>query len=112
MGLWSSKPVPYSDVCSVCLEPRPDEIKTWREKQYFIKADCNHIFHKECLEKVLLQDNLCPVCRKSISDVDMKKKKYKYDSTIETEETLPLAYLTDGYFTNEQEDEYDTLRFV
>ena len=74
MGLWSSKSVPYSDVCSVCLEPRPDEIITIKHKQNFIITKCNHIFHKECLELVLTNRDECPICRTKLIEFDIKKK--------------------------------------
>ena len=63
MGLWSSKPVPYSDVCSICLEPRPDEIKSERHRRNFVITSCDHMFHRECLEQALIKSKLCPMCR-------------------------------------------------
>ena len=111
MGLWSSKPVPYSDVCSICLEPRPDEIITKKHKQNFVITKCNHIFHKECLELVLLTSNECPICRTNLTESDIKKKKYKYVATIEEPLNPPSAFLTDDYFIPETEEDLETLTF-
>ena len=49
------------DMCSICLE----EIQS---KQHKCNLDCNHIFHKKCLNKYLKKNLLnfsCPNCRKS-----------------------------------------------
>ena len=110
MGLWSSKPVPYSDVCSVCLEPRPDEIITKKHKQNFVITKCNHIFHKECLELVLLTSTECPICRTILTESDIKKKKYKYVATIEEPLNTPSAFLTDDYLSESMD--FDTLVFT
>ena len=34
----------------------------------YMKTPCNHIFHKECLEKWLLLKKECPNCRTDLSD--------------------------------------------
>jgi hypothetical protein len=111
MGLWSSKPVPYSDVCSICLEPRPDEIKTKKHKRNFVITKCKHIFHKECLELVMSERTTCPICRTELGDSDVSKKKYKYVATIEEPLNIPASYLTDDYFMSESEEDFETLAF-
>jgi hypothetical protein len=48
------------NVCSVCL----DEFK---EEDVLKKLNCNHIFHKDCLEPWLNNNNRnCPLCRTDI----------------------------------------------
>jgi len=48
------------DVCSICLE----EFKYDEELK---KLKCAHIFHKECLEPWLDNNNKCPICRAIIN---------------------------------------------
>eukprot|EP01091_Cochliopodium_minus_P017121 TRINITY_DN6613_c0_g1_i1.p1 TRINITY_DN6613_c0_g1~~TRINITY_DN6613_c0_g1_i1.p1 ORF type:complete len:247 (-),score=24.97 TRINITY_DN6613_c0_g1_i1:112-819(-) len=43
------------DKCSICLEENCDYI-----------ADCEHNFHKECLENWIMIKNECPVCKSKI----------------------------------------------
>ena len=114
MGLWSSKPVPYSDVCSICLEPRPDEIKSERHRRNFVITSYDHMFHRECLEQALIKSNLCPICRVNlVISPEIKVKKYKYDDVINEEDNYQ-AYTTviDQDPSVSGNDEFDTLRFV
>ena len=48
------------DVCSICLE----EFKYDEELK---KLKCDHIFHKDCLEPWLTNNNKCPICRAIIN---------------------------------------------
>ncbi len=48
------------DVCSICLE----EFKYDEELK---KLKCDHIFHKDCLEPWLNNNNKCPICRAIIN---------------------------------------------
>ena len=52
----------FNDACSICkMEYLPtDEIR---------HVKCNHIFHKECIDPWLLNENhKCPVCREEVAD--------------------------------------------
>ena len=44
--------------CSICLES---------SKSGIIKTDCNHTFHKVCLDKWININNSCPYCRSIIN---------------------------------------------
>ena len=51
--------------CSICLE----------ECENYIKLNCNHIYHYECISKWIKSSTTCPLCRKfmgyfSIDSVD------------------------------------------
>ena len=48
------------DICSICLE----EFKYDEELK---KLKCDHIFHKDCLEPWLNNNNKCPICRAIIN---------------------------------------------
>ena len=48
------------DVCSICLE----EFKYDEELK---KLKCDHIFHKDCLEPWINNNNKCPICRANIN---------------------------------------------
>ena len=44
------------DPCSICCDQfAVDDVCQ--------QMPCNHLFHKECLTKWLVQSNVCPVCR-------------------------------------------------
>lgn len=47
------------NTCSVCLEEFKDD-------DILVKLNCNHIFHKECLEPWLNNNTNCPMCRQNI----------------------------------------------
>lgn len=44
--------------CSICLDVQ--------NKDFFIKLDCQHIFHKNCIEQWIVQKNNCPLCRANV----------------------------------------------
>jgi hypothetical protein len=50
-------PTPDKLLCSICLES--NELN-----HEYSELDCNHIFHKSCLDKWLTVNNTCPLCRK------------------------------------------------
>lgn len=44
--------------CVICME-------NFKINQFLRKLDCDHIFHKRCVDKWLIQGNqCCPICRK------------------------------------------------
>lgn len=45
--------------CIICL----DEITN---KEEYIQLECNHIFHKLCIEQWTQRQHNCPICRKNI----------------------------------------------
>lgn len=56
----------FSDPCSICLD-------NYKEGETIIKLNCNHIYHKSCLEKWLLKHKTCPYCKTEIKPSDYKK---------------------------------------
>jgi len=55
--------------CSICL----DIIKNEGQK-----LNCNHIFHKECIEKWFERGHQCPLCRKSKFDISLEEYEKHY----------------------------------
>ena len=49
------------DQCGICLEDI-----TFKQ---FKKLDCNHTFHKICIERWYLNKSTCPLCRKECIDL-------------------------------------------
>ena len=49
------------------------------------QIDCNHIFHKDCIDKWLNINKKCPVCIRNI--VDYKSTIVKNDNVIEIQNT-------------------------
>lgn len=45
------------DVCSICLN---------KENKEIMILNCNHNFHSECLQKWLVRNKKCPICRKEV----------------------------------------------
>ncbi|OEL27351.1 hypothetical protein BAE44_0011632 [Dichanthelium oligosanthes] len=48
------------DQCSVCLDPLESGLAAW--------PGCRHKFHGECVEKTLARNDMCPLCRRKLSD--------------------------------------------
>ena len=48
-----------SDVCAICLESH--NVTTFETGQ-IIETKCNHIYHKNCIKKVLTIMKTCPLC--------------------------------------------------
>ena len=48
------------DICPICIEDFG--------KETIVKLDCNHIYHKSCLEMWIINNNNddCPYCREII----------------------------------------------
>ena len=51
----------YIKYCSICLE------KINKCGKNITLNECNHIFHKKCLEKWVIQNNSCPNCRTEVN---------------------------------------------
>ncbi len=47
------------DICNICLN-----IINNNNNNNSFKTKCNHIFHKDCIEKWCSKNNNCPTCRK------------------------------------------------
>ena len=50
---YERKKINYPLICILCNKTI---------KNYEIKLSCNHNFHKECIEKYIIQNKLCPIC--------------------------------------------------
>ena len=54
-----------NDLCSICL----DNLYTEKEEEAeestndIIQINCNHMFHKKCLDPWILLNNNCPLCK-------------------------------------------------
>ena len=58
------------DCCSICIEPYEVD-----QKIKILPCNRKHIFHKECIEKWLSHNKVCPTCRKEISKKLIQKSK-------------------------------------
>ena len=54
-------------ICCICLDSN-GELIIKKQKNYKIITPCGHIFHKQCLKKLLQTDysKKCPNCRQKI----------------------------------------------
>jgi len=58
------------DECSICLEPLKDNIKL---------LNCNHKFHKTCIDLWITKKSICPLCRIPIKQkFRCKHSRYKF----------------------------------
>jgi hypothetical protein len=47
-------------VCPICLE-------NFKENEFYRNLECNHIFHKKCIDRWFRKDHSdCPMCRKQV----------------------------------------------
>ena len=53
-----------NDICSICLEKYFDE----ENLKKVVSLKCNHLFHKECIDKWFKINKNCPMC-KSIMNI-------------------------------------------
>lgn len=47
-----------NDICSICLDDTKNSVN--------YKTQCNHYFHKKCLDEWLIKSKTCPICRNLI----------------------------------------------
>jgi hypothetical protein len=64
--------------CSICYENNKDNLIT--------SSICNHIFHKNCINEWLANNNTCPYCRKKFNikpfdDVELDSYLDIYDAS-------------------------------
>lgn len=55
--------VAINEDCVVCLESFSDVV---------VRLNCNHLYHKKCIDKWFTLNNNCPVCRKVLISIDIK----------------------------------------
>ena len=48
--------------CSICLDKLYDE----ESNKEIISLDCNHLFHKECVDPWITRNRNCPLCKRNI----------------------------------------------
>ena len=48
--------------CSICLDKLYDE----ESNKEIISLDCNHLFHKECVDPWVNTNKNCPLCKRNI----------------------------------------------
>ena len=48
--------------CSICLEKLYDE----ENNKEIISLECNHLFHKECVDPWINKNKNCPLCKRNI----------------------------------------------
>ena len=51
------------ECCVICL---------MEEKENLVKLSCQHVFHKECIRRWLLNSNNCPVCRINLREPNIR----------------------------------------
>tara|TARA_B110000914_G_scaffold199237_1_gene190140 strand:+ start:141 stop:671 length:531 start_codon:yes stop_codon:yes gene_type:complete len=90
--------------CSICIE---------KVDQGF-KLDCGHCFHNKCITYWLLENKTCPVCRKSIVEIDEEDE--EEDELEETilimdffEETIVPKHLQESI---KQDSNYEIALFM
>lgn len=79
------------DICPICYDESPD----------FMTENCNHKFHKKCLDAWLLNSHVCPLCRgvikrefKLYNYFYIKRKVTVYDYFIKIETFNNKNYIT------------------
>ena len=65
----NNKKIP-TDTCVICL----DILSSLDKKNETVALECNHQFHKKCIEKWLEKHDICPLCRTKLQIDDLNKK--------------------------------------
>jgi hypothetical protein len=86
--------------CGICYTPIEDD---------YLKTDCNHEYHKECLAYALKKNdnNECPYCRKivNIPGVSVEKKTYthySYNYTPPVQSNCTIPNCAGSYYDKEK----------
>ena len=61
-----------TEICPICYEDKSD----------FITKECNHNFHKKCLNLWLYDNYSCPMCRTLLKNKFVLKNKYSIKKII------------------------------
>lgn len=69
------------ELCSICLDDLDD-------KELY-ELNCNHIFHRECIQRWLMTSTICPLCRAHV-DPDPR---YVDDQILSEAQRLHIATL-------------------
>jgi hypothetical protein len=76
-------------VCAICLEPfRVHDVVAWSRHH----EECQHVFHRECIESWLEKQDDCPSCRTILLQYEEE------EDTKNPEEGAPLGSSTMAYF--------------
>lgn len=59
---YSKKPEPHTE-CPICLS----EINT--DNEVAVITPCNHAFHEACLRRWMVEQSICPMCRRSLPPI-------------------------------------------
>jgi hypothetical protein len=60
IGKYKKVKEPLESECPICLD-------TFKPNEYYRKLNCNHCFHKRCIDRWFKSDHSeCPMCRKKI----------------------------------------------
>jgi len=60
IGKYKKVKEPLETECPICLD-------TFKPNEYYRKLNCNHCFHKRCIDRWFKTDHSeCPMCRKKI----------------------------------------------
>ena len=95
---------PVNDNCPICLEKinsngkAPDTRLTC-----FGNKQCEHTFHKECLQPWLLKHRHCPICRDSggtVAKLERENKRdiYMFSDLEENSVEIPHMMILDAFF--------------
>ena len=62
----------FNDSCCICIEEYNDK------DDLIILKNCQHSYHKVCINTWLSKENICPMCRMYIGKNDLLNKKFKF----------------------------------
>tara|TARA_X000000950_G_scaffold248337_1_gene307308 strand:+ start:197 stop:436 length:240 start_codon:yes stop_codon:yes gene_type:complete len=61
--------------CPICLDSIIDVDKS--------VLKCNHMFHKECIDKWFKKSHRCPLCRDSLFNLSLSERENNYWKNLE-----------------------------
>ena len=73
------------DECIICLDDIENE---WK------KLECEHSYHKQCIDKWIIVSAKCPLCMKHINNSEIEEIQHNHQNQIdETNNRLALKFV-------------------
>jgi len=101
MSTHSQSSLQDRDDCPICLQNQFSQHAGHDLSP--VETPCEHTFHRKCLVRLLVDSNLCPMCR---ADISVCRTALERDIAIATESTAPERREADARRAREDREEW------